>query len=48
MVLIDKPHTFEGPNATVGLRDLVEGRRQLVMHHFMWINDTGADGTEHY
>src|ERR687889_310219 len=24
-----------------------EGRPQLVMHHFMWINDIDADGTEH-
>jgi predicted dithiol-disulfide oxidoreductase (DUF899 family) len=35
MVRIDKPYTFEGPNGTVSLRDLFEGRPQLVMHHFM-------------
>ena len=46
MVRIDKPYTFEGPNGTVGLIDLFEGRQQLVMHHFMWINDTDADGVE--
>jgi predicted dithiol-disulfide oxidoreductase (DUF899 family) len=47
MVRIDKPYAFEGPDGTVGLLDLFEGRQQLVMHHFMWINDTDADGTEH-
>jgi predicted dithiol-disulfide oxidoreductase (DUF899 family) len=44
MVRIDKPYTFEGPNGTVGLLELFEGRPQLVMHHFMWINDVDADG----
>jgi predicted dithiol-disulfide oxidoreductase (DUF899 family) len=47
MVRIDKPYTFEGPNGTVGLLELFEGRPQLVMHHFMWINDVDADGVEH-
>jgi predicted dithiol-disulfide oxidoreductase (DUF899 family) len=47
MVRVDKPYTFEGPDGTVGLLDLFEGRPQLVMHHFMWINDIDADGTEH-
>jgi predicted dithiol-disulfide oxidoreductase (DUF899 family) len=46
MVRIDKPYAFEGPDGTVGLLDLFEGRQQLVIHHFMWINDTDADGTE--
>src|SRR5829696_7262601 len=46
MVRVDKPYTFEGPDGTVGLLDLFEGRPQLVMHHFMWINDIDADGTE--
>ena len=27
---------FEGPDGTVGLLDLFEGRPQLVMHHFMF------------
>jgi predicted dithiol-disulfide oxidoreductase (DUF899 family) len=36
MVRIDKPYTFEGPDGTVGLLDLFEGRPQLVMHHFMY------------
>jgi predicted dithiol-disulfide oxidoreductase (DUF899 family) len=34
-------------NGTVTLLDLFEGRRQLVMHHFMWSNDIDADGKEH-
>jgi len=36
MVGMDKPYTFEGPDGTVGLLDLFEGRPQLVMHHFMF------------
>ena len=36
MVRIDKPYTFEGPDGTVSLLDLFEGRPQLVMHHFMF------------
>jgi predicted dithiol-disulfide oxidoreductase (DUF899 family) len=36
MVRVDKPYTFEGPDGTVGLLDLFEGRPQLVMHHFMF------------
>jgi predicted dithiol-disulfide oxidoreductase (DUF899 family) len=47
MVRVDKPYVFEGPNGTVSLLDLFEGRSQLVMHHFMWLYDTDADGTEH-
>lgn len=46
MVRLDKPYTFEGPNGTVGLLDLFEGRLQLVMHHFMWIFNVDADGNE--
>jgi predicted dithiol-disulfide oxidoreductase (DUF899 family) len=36
MVRMDKPYTFEGPDGTVSLLDLFEGRQQLVMHHFMF------------
>ena len=36
MVRVDKPCAFGGPDGTVGLLDLFEGRQQLVMHHFMW------------
>ncbi len=36
MVRVEEPYRFEGPDGTVGLLDLFEGRRQLVMHHFMF------------
>ncbi|HWE66923.1 MAG TPA: DUF899 family protein, partial [Acidimicrobiales bacterium] len=36
MVEIEKAYTFEGPQGTVGLIDLFEGRRQLIMQHFMF------------
>jgi len=36
MVRMDKPYTFEGPDGTLGLLDLFEGRPQLVVHHFMF------------
>jgi predicted dithiol-disulfide oxidoreductase (DUF899 family) len=47
MVRIEKPYRFEGLDGTVELGDLFDGRLQLVMHHFMWLFDTDADGTEH-
>ncbi|GAA0471216.1 hypothetical protein Ade02nite_34560 [Paractinoplanes deccanensis] len=36
MVRIDKAYAFEGPDGTASLLDLFDGRRQLVMHHFMF------------
>jgi predicted dithiol-disulfide oxidoreductase (DUF899 family) len=36
MVEIDKGYTFDGPQGAVGLPDLFEGRRQLVVYHFMY------------
>jgi predicted dithiol-disulfide oxidoreductase (DUF899 family) len=36
MVRIDKLYAFEGPDGTVNLLDLFDGRPQLVMHHFMY------------
>jgi predicted dithiol-disulfide oxidoreductase (DUF899 family) len=36
MVAIDKQYALEGPEGTVGLADLFEGRSQLVVHHFMF------------
>jgi predicted dithiol-disulfide oxidoreductase (DUF899 family) len=35
MVKIDKEYTFEGPNGKVTLADLFEGRKQLIVYHFM-------------
>src|SRR5271155_6092453 len=36
MVRIDKPYVFAGPKGKVSLRDLFEGRRQLILYHFMF------------
>ena len=36
MVEIDKDYVFEGPTGKVGLLDLFEGRRQLIVGHFMF------------
>lgn len=36
MVRVDKAYAFEGPDGTVGLRDLFDGRRQLIAYHFMF------------
>jgi predicted dithiol-disulfide oxidoreductase (DUF899 family) len=36
MVRVDKRYTFDGPDGTVSLLDLFDGRQQLVMHHFMF------------
>ena len=36
MVRIDKNYVFTGPNGKVGLLDLFEGRRQLLLYHFMF------------
>jgi predicted dithiol-disulfide oxidoreductase (DUF899 family) len=46
MVLVDKPYEFEGPDGKASLLDLFDGRRQLIVHHFMWDYDILADGTE--
>jgi len=35
MVKLDKDYTFEGPNGQVKLADLFEGRKQLIIYHFM-------------
>src|SRR5687768_14963126 len=46
MVKIEKEYSFEGPNGKASLLDLFEGRRQLILYHFMfephW--DEGCDG----
>lgn len=36
MVEIEKDYTFDGPNGTVGLIDIFEGRPQLIIYHFMF------------
>ncbi len=42
MVEIDKAYVFEGPDGERSLLDLFEGRRQLVLYHFMFA--PGVDG----
>jgi len=42
MVKVTKPYSFEGPEGTVGLLDLFEGKRQLIVHHFMFGPDWEA------
>jgi predicted dithiol-disulfide oxidoreductase (DUF899 family) len=50
MVLIDKDYDFEGPDGKASLLDLFEGRRQLLLYHFMFAPDVegwpsaGCDG----
>ncbi len=36
MVKIDKPYAFEGPDGRASLLDLFDGRRQLLVYHFMF------------
>jgi predicted dithiol-disulfide oxidoreductase (DUF899 family) len=46
MVLIDKEYVFQGPEGDATLLDLFEGRRQLILYHFMFgpNQDAGCDG----
>src|SRR4029453_18484288 len=46
MVQIDKDYVFHGPDGDVSLLDLFEGRRQLILYHFMFgpNQDAGCDG----
>lgn len=43
MVAFDKEYVFEGVNGKARLLDLFEGRRQLVVYHFMM-----TPGSDHY
>jgi predicted dithiol-disulfide oxidoreductase (DUF899 family) len=36
MVAVEKPYRFAGPNGPASLLDLFEGRRQLIVDHFMF------------
>jgi predicted dithiol-disulfide oxidoreductase (DUF899 family) len=38
MVKVEKDYVFEGPSGEVRLVDMFEGRPQLYIHHFMWID----------
>jgi predicted dithiol-disulfide oxidoreductase (DUF899 family) len=42
MVRIDKDYAFEGPDGKASLLDLFDGRRQLIIYHFMFA--PGVDG----
>ena len=42
MVEITEDYRFEGPDGEAGLLDLFDGRRQLLVYHFMWLFDEGA------
>jgi len=35
MVKLDKPYVFEGPEGKVNMLDLFQGRKQLIIYHFM-------------
>ncbi|WNG79933.1 DUF899 domain-containing protein [Mycobacterium sp. ITM-2016-00316] len=39
MVRVDKDYVFEGPCGPARLIDMFEGRRQLYVHHFMWLDE---------
>jgi predicted dithiol-disulfide oxidoreductase (DUF899 family) len=36
MVKIEKNYVFDGPNGKPSLKDLFDGRRQLIVYHFMF------------
>lgn len=36
MVKLEKDYVFTGPEGSVTLLELFDGRRQLYVHHFMW------------
>src|SRR4051812_29005686 len=36
MVEIEKEYVFDGPGGKAGLLDLFQGRRQLIVRHFMF------------
>jgi len=46
IVRIEKDYTFDAPNGKADLLDLFEGRRQLLLYHFMFgpNQDAGCDG----
>jgi predicted dithiol-disulfide oxidoreductase (DUF899 family) len=46
MVRIEQDYVFEGPNGDASLLDVFEGRRQLIVYHFMFgpNQEEGCDG----
>src|SRR3984893_7543309 len=45
MVQIEKDYVFDGPNGKQNLKDLFEGRRQLIVYHFMFDPTWDKGGT---
>ena len=45
-IRIEKDYAFEGPDGEASLLDLFDGRRQLILYHFMFgpNQDEGCDG----
>jgi predicted dithiol-disulfide oxidoreductase (DUF899 family) len=43
MVRVDKAYAFEGPDGRASLLDLFDGRRQLIVYHFM-LDPSWTDG----
>lgn len=41
MVKVEKSYCFHTPSGEKRLVDLFEGRRQLIVHHFMWMDRAG-------
>jgi predicted dithiol-disulfide oxidoreductase (DUF899 family) len=46
VVKVEKEYVFDGPQGAVTLRDLFEGRRQLIVYHFMFYPDRNV-GCKH-
>src|SRR5689334_12649933 len=46
MVRIERDYAFDGPHGKARLLDLFEGRRQLILYHFMFgpNQEVGCDG----
>jgi predicted dithiol-disulfide oxidoreductase (DUF899 family) len=46
MVKVEKDYTFEGPDGTMSFLDLFEGRRQLIVRHYMFApgDEVGCPG----
>jgi predicted dithiol-disulfide oxidoreductase (DUF899 family) len=41
-VAVEKPYRFHGPDGDVALLDLFDGRRQLLLYHFMFAPGVGG------
>jgi predicted dithiol-disulfide oxidoreductase (DUF899 family) len=47
MIAIDKPYVFDGPDGKASLLDLFDGRRQLLIYHFMFDPNDPPPGKTH-